>query len=126
VETFEKSLQEHQNALTGPAGKQRTVLQNSIIEHNMLAASKIYINIKFDQLGPLLGINAKQAEEFACTMLAENRMTGTIDQIEGLIEFGGGGAGTLATWDGQIQDACLMVNSILDAISKKHPVYAKY
>lgn len=32
------------------------VLQNSVIEHNLLAASKIYQNIRFDQLGFLLGI----------------------------------------------------------------------
>lgn len=32
------------------------MLQNSVIEHNLLAASKIYQNIRFDQLGFLLGI----------------------------------------------------------------------
>jgi len=121
VEKFEKCLQPHQNAATGTG---RTVLQNSIIEHNMLAASKIYINVKFDQLGGLLGITAKQAEDLASAMIEQGRMSGTIDQVEGLVEFDeGAGAGTLATWDGQIQDACLMVNSILETIAKKNPAY---
>jgi COP9 signalosome complex subunit 4 len=61
VEKFENTLQEHQKAMTGPAGKQKTVLQNSMIEHNMLAASKIYNNIKFDQL-----VRVHFIPDFAC------------------------------------------------------------
>lgn len=39
------------------------VLQNSVIEHNLLAASKIYQNIRFDQLGFLLGIRPAEVGE---------------------------------------------------------------
>ena len=34
------------------------VLERAVIEHNMLAASKLYNNISFEQLGALLGIDA--------------------------------------------------------------------
>lgn len=53
VSNFEKMLSEHQRADTSSG---RTVLMNSMIEHNLLAGSKIYRNIRFDQLGTLLGI----------------------------------------------------------------------
>jgi hypothetical protein len=39
------------------------------------------------------------AEELASTMIEQGRMSGTIDQIEALVEFDdGAGAGALATW----------------------------
>jgi COP9 signalosome complex subunit 4 len=84
VTAFEQLLQEHQKADTGSG---RTVLQNSTIEHNLLAASKIYQNIRFDQLGALLGIHANEAEQLAGSMIEQGRMKATIDQVEGLLEF---------------------------------------
>jgi hypothetical protein len=39
-----------------------TVLQNSMVEHNLLAASRIYTNIKFEQLAALLCIHQKEAD----------------------------------------------------------------
>jgi len=51
-------------------------------------------------------------------------MNGVIDQVEGIIEFSEEeSAGVLTTWDGQIQDTCLMINAILDNITKKYPTY---
>jgi len=90
----------------------------------MLAASKIYNNIKLSELGSLLCIGTAAAEQLAATMIEQGRMHGTLDQVEGILEFDEAGAGgSLTTWDGQIQDACLMVNSILESVSKKHPAY---
>jgi COP9 signalosome complex subunit 4 len=121
VERFSKLLKEHHKAVMK---NELTVLQNAVIGHNMFAASKMYNNIRFDELGRLLGISAKQAEDMASKMIEQRRMNGTIDQVEGIIEFTEEeSAGVLSTWDGQIQDTCLMINSILDNISKKHPQY---
>ncbi len=64
-----------------------TVLDRAVIEHNMLSASKIYNNITFGELGALLAIDSEQAEKIASKMIGEGRMTGYIDQIEGLIYF---------------------------------------
>jgi COP9 signalosome complex subunit 4 len=121
VERFSKLLKEHHKAVMK---NELTVLQNAVISHNMFAASKMYNNIRFDELGRMLGISAKQAEDHASKMIEQRRMNGTIDQVEGIIEFTEEeSAGVLTTWDGQIQDTCLMINSILDNITKKHPNY---
>jgi len=119
VEAFAQILKPHHKA-EGKGG--RTVLQNAIIEHNMLAASKIYNNIKFDQLGVLLSIGAKEAESLAATMIEGRRMKAVIDQVEGLVEFQGATAG-LDVWDAQIRDVCSVVNSLVDSITTKSPKY---
>jgi len=118
-QAFAQNLQEHHKA-QGKGG--RTVLQNAIIEHNMLAASKIYNNIKFDQLGVLLSIGAKEAEALASTMIEGRRMKAVIDQVEGVVEFQGATAG-LDVWDYQIRDVCTVVNGLVDSITSKSQKY---
>jgi len=119
VEAFEKTLQEHQKADTA---SKRTVLQNSVIEHNMLAASRIYQNIRFDQLGSLLGISANEAESVAGSMIEQGRLKATIDQADSLLEFQSGGD-ELESWDVGIGDVCQTLNKIVDDITKKYPQY---
>lgn len=122
VKQFEKMLQPHQNADTATG---RTVLQNSIVEHNIVAASEMYNNIKFDQLGGLLNIPAKQAEELAQQMIEQGRLKGSIDQVEHVVEFEESdvSAGSLSTWDHQIQELCLVVNHVLENVAAKYPQY---
>jgi len=122
VEVFQERLQPHQNAGTSTG---RTVLQNSIIEHNLFAASKIYNNITFAELGSLLGIKTPEAEQLASTMIEQGRMKATIDQVDGVVEFESA-TDNLNIWDNQIQAVCLSVNDILENISKKHPQYKNY
>ena len=55
VDKFNEMLEEHQTALTSDGFK---VIERAIIEHNMLAASKVYNNITFTELGSLLNIDA--------------------------------------------------------------------
>jgi len=122
VEVFQKMLQPHQNAETSTG---RTVLQNSIIEHNMFAASKIYNNIAVVELAALLGIKPHEAEQLASQMIEQGRMKATIDQVDSVVEFESA-ADNLYTWDNQIQAICNVVNDILENISKKHPRYKDY
>jgi len=122
VEVFQKLLQPHQNAETSTG---RTVLQNSIIEHNMFAASKIYNNIAFSELGALLGIKADEAEQLAANMIDQGRIKATIDQVDSIVEFEAS-QDNLLTWDQQIQSLCLNLNDVLESISKKHPQYKDY
>jgi len=117
VQAFEQLLQEHQKADTGSG---RTVLQNATIEHNMLAASRLYQNIRFDQLGVLLGIAAAEAEQLAGSMIEQGRMKATIDQVEALLEFQSGGD-ELGVWDEGIGAVCLAINRVLDEINRVHP-----
>ena len=63
VQTFASSLAAHQKATLEDGVE--TVLDRAVLEHNMLATSKLYANITFEQLGALLGIEAAKAERIA-------------------------------------------------------------
>ncbi|KAI0650818.1 hypothetical protein C8Q79DRAFT_1064298 [Trametes meyenii] len=68
---------------TGPA----TVLDRAVMEHNLLASSKIYNNITFRGLGALLDLAPGAAETMARRMIEQGRLKGTIDQVAKLISF---------------------------------------
>lgn len=70
---------------TGPA----TVLDRAVMEHNLLASSKIYNNITFRGLGALLDLAPSAAETMARKMIEQGRLRGTIDQVDKLITFEG-------------------------------------
>ncbi|KAF2860845.1 putative COP9 signalosome subunit 4 [Piedraia hortae CBS 480.64] len=92
VKSFASRLQEHQVARTSDGS---TVLEKAILEHNLLAVSKIYLNISFAALGMQLGVDAERAENYAATMIESQRLKGTIDQPAGLLYFGGHNKRTL-------------------------------
>ena len=54
LKDFESLLQPHQKALTADGS---TILDHAVIEHNLLAASKLYNNITCEGLGALLEIS---------------------------------------------------------------------
>ena len=68
---------------TGPS----TVLDRAVMEHNVLACSRIYNNITFRGLGTLLDLTPAAAETMARKMIEQGRLKGTIDQVERLIWF---------------------------------------
>eukprot|EP01120_Amphizonella_sp_Union-15-10_P008022 TRINITY_DN2800_c0_g2_i1.p1 TRINITY_DN2800_c0_g2~~TRINITY_DN2800_c0_g2_i1.p1 ORF type:complete len:403 (+),score=90.92 TRINITY_DN2800_c0_g2_i1:64-1272(+) len=122
VVSFQEVLKPHQMA-TLPDGS--TVLQRAVIEHNLLAASKLYNNISFDELGSLLDISADKAESIASRMITENRLEGSIDQSRRLIFFESKRSSSLMLWDKHITEACSTVNNILEHLEQKHPELVK-
>ena len=96
---FEASLAPHQRARTGDG---LTVLQKAVIEHNMLAAGSVYDNIRFDELGNLLGLDAQAAERAAARMICEDRLKASIDQTEGLLLFRDGSRDSVLRWDEKV------------------------
>ncbi|EJF61239.1 hypothetical protein BD309DRAFT_947089 [Dichomitus squalens] len=68
-----------------------TVLDRAVMEHNLLASSKVYNNITFRGLGTLLDLTPGAAETMARKMIEQGRLKGTIDQVEKLISFDVGG-----------------------------------
>lgn len=70
---------------TGPS----TVLDRAVMEHNLLASSKIYNNITFRGLGALLDLTPGAAETMARKMIEQGRLKGSIDQVDKLIWFQG-------------------------------------
>ena len=120
VETFKEILQPHQMAkLSGGS----TVLERAVIEHNILAASNIYNNIYFAELGTLLSVTPENAESTCARMMIENRLNGHIDQVKKLIVFQDA-TEELNTWDSHINSLCNDVNRIVDGILKKYPEFA--
>lgn len=115
IEAFAEELRPHQKALLPDKS---TVLDRAMIEHNLLSASKLYTNISFDELGALLGIDPRKAEKIASRMIYEDRMRGSIDQVEAVIHFEDD-TEELQQWDQQIAGLCQALNDILDSMSIK-------
>ncbi|KAJ1561908.1 COP9 signalosome complex subunit 4, partial [Cladochytrium tenue] len=125
VADFAATLRPHQlarvaDALAAPGAPPTTttVLDRAVAEHNLLAATRIYNNIGFGELGALLGTDAARAERAARDMIAEGRMAGSIDQIEGMIYFRP--PKTLPHWDSQIASLCHQLDDVVDAIQKRY------
>lgn len=64
-------LKPHQRAVL-PDGS--TVLERAVTEHNLAAASKLYNNIFFAELGTLLNCAPDRAEAIAARMVSEERL----------------------------------------------------
>ena len=71
VDSFAQQLRPHQCAITTDGS---TVLDRAVIEHNLAAASKLYNNIYFTELGSLLGCTPEKAEGTASKMVMEERL----------------------------------------------------
>ncbi|KZT26873.1 hypothetical protein NEOLEDRAFT_1240551 [Neolentinus lepideus HHB14362 ss-1] len=124
---------------TGPS----TVLDRAVLEHNLLASSKIYNNITFRGLGALLDLTPGAAETMARKMIEQGRLKGFIDQVDRLIWFETGnedeeaqnkagglgdveqetadtGAPFTKRWDMQIRMTAAEVESIVQHLSNKN------
>ncbi|CAM8980144.1 hypothetical protein QQ045_000782 [Rhodiola kirilowii] len=115
IDAFAEELKPHQKALLPD---NFTVLDRAMIEHNLLSASKLYKNISFDELGTLLGIAPQKAEKIASRMIYEDRMRGSIDQVESFIHFEDD-TEEMQLWDQQIFGLCQSLNDILDSMGSK-------
>jgi len=113
---FEWMLQTHQKATTADGS---TILDHAVVEHNLLAASKLYNNITFSGLGALLEIPPEKAERIASKMISEGRLQGHIDQIDSTVHFET--REVLDSWDKQIQSLCFQVNSVIDKLGSTEP-----
>ena len=133
VAAFAASLQPHQLA---PTADGSTVLAKAVIEHNLLAASRLYENISTAALGAIIGIPdskdgtaAEKAEEYAARMMEQGRLKGVIDQIDGVILFeaqdgvmAGSSGQDLRAWDHGVQGLVEDVERYAAAIRESFPV----
>eukprot|EP00756_Hemistasia_phaeocysticola_P017801 Hpha_TRINITY_DN15556_c1_g1::TRINITY_DN15556_c1_g1_i1::g.106821::m.106821/K12178/COPS4, CSN4; COP9 signalosome complex subunit 4 len=117
VAALERHLEEHHLATDADG---QTPLQRAVVQHNLLAASKLYYNISFAELGALLSISAERAERVAARMIVEKRLSGSIDQVRSMLVFADD-SGVLVQWDQQINSACNAVSKICDSICASHP-----
>ena len=119
LSTFEGTLAAHQQAITGQGW---TIVEKAVIEHNMLAASRIYDNITFKQLGSLLRLDQQQAESVAAKMITEGRLNANIDQTASLVNFDS--EKPLQGWDERIREVCNLVSDTVEHIVARHPELA--
>ncbi len=122
----------------------------------MAAAAAVYSSISLSSLAMRLGVgDVAQAEAIAARMLAEGRVAGggSIDQVDGMVDFGGGGGNTvtgtglgglmpagaspfsssalaappsvsaLLAWDASVKSACAAVKDAVDAVARAHPTH---
>jgi COP9 signalosome complex subunit 4 len=100
-------------------------LGRAVIEHNLLAASRLYNNIKFNQLGNLCEISSEKAEKIASQMISEERLNGHIDQISSIIHFESEKKAESRNWDKQIQMLCTQVNTVIEKIQIVEPEWSR-
>jgi len=129
VDAFSEKLAPHQKALTADGS---TVLHKAVLEHNLLAASRLYRNIYTNQLGKILGVNADKAQEYTALMIEQGRLVGSIDQVQGIILFDGQGIGgqqgskTAAEtrrWDISIHKLAERVERVASVIEDHYPEF---
>jgi COP9 signalosome complex subunit 4 len=135
VEKFAEGLQPHQLATTSDGS---TVLAKAMVEHNLLAISKLYRNIDFENLGSRIGLNADKAESTTGRMIEQGRLSGTIDQIEGRVYFdhkaeasserGSGrveahGGREIRRWDANVESVAEDVENITTALHQEFPKF---
>lgn len=132
VDKFAEGLQRHQLATTADGS---TVLARAVVEHNLQAASRLYANIGFSELGALLGLSDDKAEETTAKMIEQGRLLGRMDQIEHRIWFESGDASgeggsnrtdvmfgkEMRRWALNTQGVADEVESIVNALQKLDP-----
>ena len=125
VDKFAAGLQPHQVARTSDGS---TVLARAVVEHNLLSASRLYANIGFTELGGLLNLTEERAEEVASAMLQQGRLTGRIDQVDGVLLFEqlpgpSQPAGVqLRKWDAKVQGVAEEVERVASMLMARQPV----
>lgn len=133
VDTFAASLMPHQLA---PTADGSTVLAKAVVEHNLLAASRLYENIATAALGKILGLEdgeggtaAEKAEDYAARMMEQGRLKGKIDQIDGVISFeirigveAGSNERELRLWDYGVQGLVEDVERCAASVGEAFPV----
>merc|ERR1712194_135331 len=100
---FEESLLPHQKATMADG---QTVLERAILQHNVLAASRVYKNMRLRELGSLLEVPPERAEKISAKMISEQRLNGYIDQKTGIIHFVTDDE-NLQQWDRHIRNVCM-------------------
>lgn len=125
VDKFAQTLQAHQLATTADGS---TVLARAMVEHNLLAASRLYVNIALDALGLLLGLDADKAESTTAKMIEQGRLRGKIDQIDRCISFEdegdvNGAGSAIRQWDTHVLGVAEEVENVVDLMQQEIPVF---
>lgn len=120
LKTFEESLQPHQK-VSLPDGI--SVLARSVIDHNLLAVSRIYSNINLDQLAKLLGLDISKVEDYAGKMILQGRLAATIDQVDEVVEFKSqDDKSRMLQWEDNVKMLCADLDTLVSDIAHREDV----
>eukprot|EP00826_Nyctotherus_ovalis_P057690 TRINITY_DN7897_c0_g1_i13.p1 TRINITY_DN7897_c0_g1~~TRINITY_DN7897_c0_g1_i13.p1 ORF type:complete len:337 (-),score=117.46 TRINITY_DN7897_c0_g1_i13:164-1174(-) len=117
VKKFEEELKPHQK---GKTLEDYTVLQRAVHEHNVLALSKIYTNISFDQLTKLLQVSPDKAELLMASMIGEGKVKAHISQADEFVYFEAEKE-MIQRFNELISNLCEGVNQLIQETSQKYP-----
>lgn len=117
---FEASLATHQKAVMGDG---LTIMERGVVEHNMIAVAFLYESIYMSELALILGVPERKAESIAASMIMDGSLQGSIDQVEGLLEFETDET-ALESYDRMVTSFCVELNRVTNAI-KANPSYAQ-
>jgi COP9 signalosome complex subunit 4 len=122
IAVLQPDLKPHYKALMADG---RTVFDNAITQHNLLCAAQLYYNIRFSELGALLGVAPDVAERIAARMIVEDRLKASIDQVAQLVTFLSDPSAPVLQWDQQIAAVCHSVSAAADDVAVRHPQLAR-
>ncbi|GKY97591.1 hypothetical protein MPSEU_000717500 [Mayamaea pseudoterrestris] len=109
---FESSLADHQKAVMGDG---LTIMERGVIEHNMVAVANLYQSIYITELARILGVPPEKAEMTAASMIMDGSLRGSINQVEGLLNFEEEEEEEVIL-DRSISSFCIELNNVTDAI----------
>ncbi|RYG46465.1 hypothetical protein EON67_09530, partial [archaeon] len=81
---FEATLLPHQRTTSADG---LSILARSLAEHNLFVASERYDNIRLSRLAAFCGLTPAMTERMLGSMISEGRLNGSIDQVDGFVEF---------------------------------------
>ena len=116
VTKFEEELKPHQKGMTAES---YTVLQKAVLEHNVLALSKIYTNISLDQLTKLLEIPSDKAEVLVASMISEGKIKARINQEDQYLYFEAEKE-TIQRFNELIGNLCESINQLIQETGQKY------
>lgn len=112
----------------------RRITQQSWIEHNIAAASRLYATISVSSLADLVGCTPEETEKMVVDMVGGGQMDARIDQVDGYVIFGsgdgghgknGGDSGNTSQaqhqWYKQIDGLCKDIVAVCNQINKENP-----
>ena len=86
VDAFRHALGDQDRGQMGRWGLD--VVQLAIVQHNLLACSKLYKNVEIGSLARLFGVDEELTTAVVSAMVGEGRLIGAeIDQVDGVVSF---------------------------------------
>ncbi|RKP11754.1 hypothetical protein BJ684DRAFT_12498 [Piptocephalis cylindrospora] len=101
----------------------RSPLDHAVLEHNLLALSRMYCTISFSSLGRWLGVEAVEAERLASRMIREGRVNARIHQVDGMMRIPSDGSlhPTPSTKEARLSQMCTETEAAVRRIGQLNP-----